>query len=147
MVKKQTSSVLPHLPKGMGMSQMAVSGSNDILMPGQKTLPASSEWKNGDAQSLVPGMQTTRKPSIAKQGVPWTDRQSKVQIDANNEAPPMFAAAPRRTAALIHPRESKAQKHVYRMESGIDPVVLLTTRLESWRLAVKNLVSDGPKAV
>jgi hypothetical protein len=141
--KQTTSAILPHLPKGMGMPQIKVSPSEDVLLPGQKTLPPA-EWKDGDQQQLVPGaqQQVVRKPSIARQGVPWTDRQSKIQVDNNqNEPPPMFSAAPRKSLAIRYPRESKSQKHVYRMDSGIDPVILLSNRLDSWRLAIKNLVS------
>lgn len=151
MVKKQIQpSVLPHLPKGMGMPQTKrVDSSHEVLLPGQKTLP-SADWKNSDAQQqqLVPGIQhgggqqmVRQQSTISKQGIPWTDRQSKVQIDARNEPPPMFTAAPRKNLTFSSFKENKTQKQVYRMESGIDPVDLLTSRLESWRLAIKNLVS------
>lgn len=148
MVKKQTKpSVLPHLPKGMGMPQIKVDNSHEVLLPGQKTLPSTADWKNTE-QQLVPGIQhgqqVVRKQStVSKQGIPWTDRQSKVQVDSQNEPPPMFTATPRKAINFTNLKESKTQKHVYRMESGIDPVVLLTSRLESWRLAIKNLVSFG----
>lgn len=130
------------------MPEIQVSNHSDLMMPGQKALPSAS-WKNSDGngqnqQQLVPASDPgiNRRLSVAKQGVPWTDRQSKLQIDASSEPPPMFTAAPKKMA-IRHPRESKSSKHIYRMDNGIDPVVLLTSRLEAWRLAIKNLVSVG----
>lgn len=150
MVRHKKSSVLPHLPKEISHPDIQVT---QPMMPGQKNLP-SDDWRNqqGDQeaptnnQQLVPQQQNSqlvqRKPSIAKQGVPWTDRQSKIQMETSTseQPPPMFSAVPKKSVVILHPRESASQKHVYRMESGIDPVVLLSSRLESWRLAVKSLV-------
>lgn len=127
--KKSTkrNSILPHLPKAETMPNAQIS--EPPMMPGQKTLP-SADWKNdGHGQQLV---------RTGKQGVPWTDRQSKVQLDSDLEPPPVFTATPSRGLTLRQP--TKSQRHVFRMESGIDPVVLLTTRLETWRTALKNLV-------
>jgi hypothetical protein len=149
--RRKKSSVLPHLTKGISHPDIQVS---QPMMPGQKSLP-SDDWHQQDGQQLgdvnnqqlVPQQQSNdqemvqRKPSIAKQGVPWTDRQSKIQMESTQEPPPMFAAQSKRTVSILHPKESSSQKHVYRMESGIDPVVLLSSRLECWRLAIKNLVS------
>ncbi|CEJ02889.1 hypothetical protein RMCBS344292_16882 [Rhizopus microsporus] len=121
------NSILPHLPKAETMPNAQIS--EPPMMPGQKTLP-SDDWKNdGHGQQLV---------RTGKQGVPWTDRQSKVQLDSDLEPPPVFTATPSRGLTLRQP--TKSQRHVFRMESGIDPVVLLTTRLETWRTALKNLV-------
>ncbi|KAG1460871.1 hypothetical protein G6F56_005846 [Rhizopus delemar] len=117
---KSRNSVLPHLPKAEAMPNIQIS--NAPLMPGKKTLP-SADWKN-DGQ-------------IVRQGVPWTDRQSKVQLDSELEPPPMFTATPSKTVALR--RTQKNQSHAYRMDSGIDPVIILINRLETWRLALKNL--------
>jgi len=128
------------------MPEIQVSNNNDLMMPGQKALP-SANWRSSDEngqnqQQLVPSSDPgiNRRLSVARQGVPWTDRQSKLQIDSSSEPPPMFTAAPKKMS-IRHPRESKSSKHIYRMDNGIDPVILLTTRLEAWRLAIKNLVS------
>lgn len=144
--RQQQANVLPHLSKGISMPEIQVSNNNDLMMPGQKALP-SANWRSSDEngqnqQQLVPSSDpgTNRRLSVARQGVPWTDRQSKLQIDSSSEPPPMFTAAPKKMS-IRHPRESKSSKHIYRMDNGIDPVVLLTTRLEAWRLAIKNLVS------
>ncbi|KAI8641388.1 hypothetical protein BD408DRAFT_418198 [Parasitella parasitica] len=150
--KQQQANVLPHLPKGIAMPEVQVTNSNELMMPGQKSLP-SIDWRNSDEngqnqQQLVPSSDPgiNRRLSVAKQGVPWTDRQSKLQIDSSSEPPPMFSAAPKRMA-IRHPRESRSSKQIYRMDNGIDPVILLTSRLESWRLAIKNLVGLFKKIV
>ncbi|KAI9250267.1 hypothetical protein BY458DRAFT_536312 [Sporodiniella umbellata] len=98
--------------------------SNAPLMPGKKTLP-STDWKNNG--------------QIVRHGVPWTDRQSKVQLDSETEPPPMFTATPSKAVAFS--RVQKSQSHAYRMDGGIDPVRLLLSRLETWRLALKNLIA------
>jgi hypothetical protein len=146
MSNRQQSSVLPHLPKGIAMPNIQVPNQNELMMPGQKSLPPAN-WKNSDENSqnqrqLVPSSDpgTSRSLSVARQGVPWTDRQSKLQIDSSSEPPPLFTAVPKKMA-IRHPRETKSSKQIYRMDNGIDPVILLTSRLESWRLAIKSLVS------
>jgi hypothetical protein len=123
---KSRNAVLPHLPKAEAMPNIQIS--NTPMMPGKKTLPPT-DWKNDQENAVVP----------AKQGVPWTDRQSKIQFDSELEPPPMFTATPSRTMTL----RRTGQNHAYRMNSGIDPVVLLTSRLETWRLALKNLVDKN----
>ncbi|EPB84648.1 hypothetical protein HMPREF1544_08591 [Mucor circinelloides 1006PhL] len=134
------------------MPEIQVSNNNDLMMPGQKALP-SANWRSSDEngqnqQQLVPSSDPgiNRRLSVARQGVPWTDRQSKLQIDSSSEPPPMFTAAPKKMS-IRHPRESKSSKHIYRMDNGIDPVILLTTRLEAWRLAIKNLVALFKKII
>lgn len=143
MGKKQTTSSLPHLPHSIAMPQVQVTGEKP-RMPGQKSLP-SADWKNTENQQLVPGMDTSRRNRkvVVKQGVPCTSRPSKNPLPANVEPPPMFSSHPSTVAALRSATESKTQKQMHRMEGGIDPVVLLTTRLESWRLAIKNLVINS----
>ncbi|KAK4509958.1 ribosomal 40S subunit protein S1B [Mucor velutinosus] len=150
--QQQQANVLPHLSKGIAMPEIQVSNHNDLMMPGQKALP-SADWKNSDEhgqnqQQLVPASDPgpNRRLSAARQGVPWTDRQSKLQIDSSNEPPPMFTAAPKKMS-IRHPRESMSSKHIYRMDNGIDPVILLTSRLEAWRLAIKNLVALFKKVI
>ncbi|KAG1301647.1 hypothetical protein G6F64_011615 [Rhizopus arrhizus] len=127
---KSRNAVLPHLPKAEAMPNIQIS--NTPMMPGKKTLPPT-DWKNDQENAVVP----------AKQGVPWTDRQSKIQFDSELEPPPMFTATPSRTMTL----RRTGQNHAYRMNSGIDPVVLLTSRLETWRLALKNLVALFKKMI
>ncbi|GAN07260.1 cytoplasm protein [Mucor ambiguus] len=150
--RQQQTNVLPHLSKGIAMPEIQVSNHSDLMMPGQKALP-SSNWKNSDEsgqnqQQLVPASDpgVNRRLSVARQGVPWTDRQSKLQIDSSSEPPPMFTAAPKKMS-IRHPRESKSAKHIYRMDNGIDPVILLTSRLEAWRLAIKNMVALFKKII
>jgi hypothetical protein len=136
--KQQQASVLPHLPKGASLPEIRVSN-DKLIMPGQKSLPP--DWRSNESnqqlQQYVPGADPGRT-SMSRQGIPWTDRQSKLQMDSESEPPPLFSAAPRKVT-LRH-RETKSQKNIYSIDSGIDPVSLLTSRLDSWRLAVKNLV-------
>ncbi|KAI8074254.1 uncharacterized protein B0P05DRAFT_473073 [Gilbertella persicaria] len=116
------------------------------MMPGQKTLP-SDDWKDQNKQ-LVPSTSSNsvaRRPS-QRHGMPWTDRQSKLQIDNNAEPPPTFTAAPKKIS-IKHVRDNKHQKYIQRMDNGIDPVVLLTDRMESWHSAIKSLVSLFKKLV
>ncbi|KAG2236706.1 hypothetical protein BDF21DRAFT_451206 [Thamnidium elegans] len=148
MGRKQTSSALPHLPHGMAMPQIQVTGDKP-MMPGQKSLPPA-DWKNNENNQLVPGMDSNvsrHKSSISKQGIPWTDRTSKLQLSSDAEPPPVFSSTPSAAAVIRTARESKTQKQIQRMNGGINPVDLLTTRLESWRLAIKNLVSLFKKIV
>lgn len=141
MVKKQTTSALPHLTHGIAMPQVQVTGDKP-MMPGQKSLP-SADWKNSENQQMVPGMDTSTrsKKIVIKQGVPCTSRPSRNPLPPNVEPPPVFSSQPSTVAIIRSATESRTQKQMHRMEGGIDPVVLLTTRLESWRLAIKNLVS------
>lgn len=142
MVKKQqTSSVLPHLPHGMNMPHTQITRDRP-MMPGQKALP-SDDWKNTENNQLVPGIDrnvSRQRSTVSRQGIPWTDRTSNLQLTSNAEPPPIFSSTPSKISALRNARESKTQKKIQRMDSGIDPVELLITRLESWRLAIKNLV-------
>lgn len=138
----QTHTALPHLPAGMSMPQINVG--EQPVMPGVKTLPAV-EWKDDNSSQVVPqadpGSQTVvQRRASSRQGLPVTERTSTLGPDV--EPPPMFSAKPNKAASVIYTREPKSQKQVYRMESGIDPVTLLSGRLESWRLAIKNLVCN-----
>lgn len=139
--KQQQASVLPHLPKGVSLPEIRVTDDN-LIMPGQKNLPP--DWRSNESnqqlQQYVPGIEhgTSRRASVGRQGIPWTDRQSKVQMDSETEPPPLFSATPRKVN--LRRRDTKSQKNIYSMNSGIDPVTLLVSRLDSWRLAIKNLV-------
>ncbi|KAI8378884.1 hypothetical protein EDC96DRAFT_473810 [Choanephora cucurbitarum] len=116
------------------------------MMPGQKSLP-SDDWKNNQ---LVPSSQNNnavaRRSSTQRHGMPLTERHSKYQMDSEQEPPPMFTAQPNKMS-IRRAREGQRQKHIYRVDNGIDPVVLLTDRLEVWRNAIKNLVSYYKKLV
>ncbi|KAI9362188.1 hypothetical protein BD770DRAFT_440876 [Pilaira anomala] len=140
--KQQTSSVLPHLPHGMNMPHTQITRDRP-MMPGQKALP-SDDWKNTENNQLVPGIDrnvSRQRSVVSRHGIPWTDRTPNLQLTTNAEPPPIFSSTPSKISALRNARESKTQKQIQRMDSGIDPVELLITRLESWRLAIKNLVS------
>lgn len=140
--KQRQPSVLPHLPKGAALPEVRVTNDN-LMMPGQKALPP--DWRSNESnqqlQQYVPGIDhgTSRRSTVGRQGIPWTDRQTKMQMESDSEPPPLFSATPKKIS--LRKRESKAQKNIYSMNSGIDPVTLLTTRLEIWRLAIKNLVN------
>lgn len=143
---KRTSSksrALPHLTtKGVSIPDVQVSATDsELLMPGQKPLP-DADWRseNENEQQLVPTNQSntvTRRLSVQKQGLPWSGRGN---YDEHAEPPPMFSAKPSRNTSIRHVRESNAQKQVYRMDGGVDPVSLLSSRLEAWRLAIKAMV-------
>jgi hypothetical protein len=137
---KRTSSksrALPHLStKGVSIPEVQMT-SDELVMPGQKPLP---DWKseNESQQQLVPSNQSNlRRLSVQKQGLP---RSGRGNYDDHAEPPPMFSANPSRKTSIRHVRESNAQKQVYRMDSGVDPVGLLSSRLEAWRLAIKAMV-------
>ena len=138
--KKQTTpSVLPHLPKGVAIPEVQLDGNQDLMMPGQKSLP-SDDWKNNQ---LVPSSQNNnavaRRSSTQRHGMPLTERHSKYQMDSEQEPPPMFTAQPNKMS-IRRAREGQRQKYIYRMDNGIDPVVLLTDRLEVWRNAIKKRI-------
>lgn len=65
-------------------------------------------------------------------------RESKALVEP--EPAPLFLAHPSRNFSLSR-RESKIQRQVYRMDTGINPVDILTDRLEAWRMSIKNLVA------
>lgn len=141
--QQQKPKALPHLSsKGLAIPDVQVqSKHHEIAMPGQKPLP-NADWKE---QQLVPSAQgnrgggaNNRRLSVQRQGLPWTERGN---FENHPEPPPMFSATPSKKATIKHVRESNAQKQVYRMDGGLDPVTLLTGRLESWRLAIKSIAS------
>ncbi|KAI9472075.1 MAG: hypothetical protein EXX96DRAFT_489589, partial [Benjaminiella poitrasii] len=117
-------------------------------MPGKKNLDSSADGTEIGQQQLVPAADpgTRRRLSVARQGLPWTERQNKIQVDDETEPPPMFTAAPKKMN-IRHSRESKSQKQMYRMENGINPVNVLCGRLEAWRLAIKDMVSMFKKVM
>jgi hypothetical protein len=135
--KQEKPKALPHLSSKSGVAIPDVQVPNqhhEIAMPGQKPLP-NTDWKE---QQLVPSTQGNRKLSVQKQGLPWTERGN---YENHPQPPPMFSATPSKKSTLIHARESNTQKQVYRMHGGLDPVTILTSRLECWRLALKSVVS------
>ncbi|KAI8981666.1 hypothetical protein BDF20DRAFT_862594 [Mycotypha africana] len=147
---QQTHAVLPHLPKGMAMPNVQVTHhSRSLMMPGQKALPAA-DWRNDNNDEnqqgqLVPLNQSNRvddssnRMVATKQGLPWTDRQDNLNLEPGQDPPPTFSAQPRRLSTLRHPGNAKT-KQIYRMDNCLHPVDILCTRLESWRIAIKNMV-------
>ncbi|KAG0174457.1 hypothetical protein DFQ28_006473 [Apophysomyces sp. BC1034] len=113
-----------------------------MAMPG-KPLPT---WENEPNQLAIPGMermgeQREQQSGLAL-GMPWFAHESKIELEPGLDPPPVFSAQPKRQlTALTRHRGSKMQQQMYRMESGIDPVLLLTDRLKSWRMAIKSLVA------
>ncbi|KAF7723516.1 hypothetical protein EC973_001891 [Apophysomyces ossiformis] len=130
---------LPHLPKGMAMPEVQVS--SPMAMPG-KPLP---RWENEGNQLAVPGMEQTggqrEHSSGLAQGMPWFGHESKIELEPGLDPPPVFSAQPKRQLTTLTRRGTKVQRQLYRMESGINPVLLLTERLKAWRLAIKSLVA------
>jgi hypothetical protein len=125
----QPQNALPHLPHGMTIPQVQVSATTEPMMPGQNMLEYGESIMDNQSYQM-----TQRRPS---QGIPRYEQDQQVVL---MKPPPMFTAQPKRMVSLRSP-SARAQKDVHRMESGIDPVGVMSSRLESWRLAVKDLVS------
>ncbi|KAI8878487.1 hypothetical protein K501DRAFT_148436, partial [Backusella circina FSU 941] len=74
------------------------------------------------------------------QGIPMNERASQQQQLVAMNPPPMFSAQPKRIPSLR--RSSPGiHKDVHRLESGIDPVGVMSNRLEAWRFAIKDMVA------
>jgi hypothetical protein len=112
---------------------------------------------NGSLASSHPTRQSLRI-STGQTGLPWLARdadgdtfsssQNNNSASSNNSAhgptspPPKFSAHPRTSSILRFPtHKRKIQKHIYKMNDGLDPVKVLCKRLLCWRSCVKYLVS------
>jgi hypothetical protein len=118
----QPQNALPHLPHGMTIPQVQISATTEPIMPGQNMLEYGESTMDNQSYQM-----TQRRSS--------QDQQMVLM-----KPPPMFTAQPKLMTSFRSPN-ARAQRDVHRQESGIDPVGVMSSRLESWRLAVKDLVS------
>lgn len=114
--------------------------------------------------NTLPGTaNSSLKITAGQTGLPWLSRDaegpypaqhlpkemSPIQTDTGNHhcsmqaasLPPKFMARPQTSSIIRFPtRKRSLQKHIYRMEDGLDPIRALCHRLTSWQVSVKYLV-------
>ncbi|KAI8064832.1 uncharacterized protein B0P05DRAFT_554509 [Gilbertella persicaria] len=89
--------------------------------------------------------QPNTKITAGQTGLPWLTHDA--DAEGFNEAsssspPPKFMAKPKATSLVRLPtRKRTMQKHIYSMREGLNPVKTLCSRLLSWQISVKYLLS------